>query len=141
MILYQKRTLAPPANVGNPAPLPQALVGLSDVSLADLPTALHPQAVAKLGLANTGYVPVVIVDVPQTVTRLQLTTAFRDAGVYNAVANAINALPNTDPVKVYFLNAATFGRQDQRMLDFATAMNQTAAQVDAFFIAAGAVPQ
>lgn len=139
MILYQQKTLSTSANVGVPGPLPAMLRGLSDVSLANLPAALNPAAVAALGLADMGFVPVITADVPQVVNRLQFVTALQNAGSYAAVATAINALPQTDVVRLYFINTPLFTRTDPRLLAFAAAMGQSAAQVDAAFTAAAAI--
>ena len=139
MLQYQKITVSTSANVGGPGPLPPMLRGLSDASLANLPAVLNAAAVAALGLADTGYVPVVTADVPQVVTRLQFVTALQNAGSYGAVASAINALAVGDPVRLYFLNTAVFTRTDPRLLAFATSMAQSAAQVDTLFTAAAAL--
>lgn len=141
MILYQQIVVSTSANVGVPGPLPAHLRGLSDVSLANLPLALDPAAVALLNLADTGFLPVVITDVPQLVNRLQFVTALQNAGKYNAVSNAIAALAVTDPTRIYFTQTLNFGRQDPRLTAFAVAMGQTAAQVDTLFIAAALIPQ
>ena len=141
MLQYQKITVSTSANVGGPGPLPPMLRGLSDASLANLPAVLNAAAaVAALGLADTGYVPVVTADVPQVVTRLQFVTALQNAGSYGAVASAINALAVGDPVRLYFLNTAVFTRTDPRLLAFATSMAQSAAQVDTLFTAAALIP-
>lgn len=140
MIQYQQIKLSTSANVGVPGPLPPHLVGLSNASLADLPAALNPAAVAALGLANTGYITVITADVPQIITRLQFITALKDAGTYAAVAAAIGALAVADPIRIYFLNADRFNRTDARLLAFAASMGQSAAQVDALFIAAALIP-
>jgi hypothetical protein len=139
MLQYQRIVVSTQANVGQPGALPPARVGLSDASLANLPAALNPQAVTLLGLADTGFLPVVTADVPQTVTRLQFVTALQNAGSYTAVASAINALPVGDPVRLYFLNTAIFTRTDPRLLAFAASMGQSAAQVDAVFTAASLI--
>ena len=140
MIQYQQIKLSTAANIGAPGPIPSALKGLSDASLANLPAALNAAAVAALGLADTGYLPVVTADVPQFVTRLQFITALQNAGSYGAVASAINALAVGDPVRLYFLNTAVFTRTDPRLLAFATSMAQSAAQVDTLFTAAALIP-
>lgn len=140
MILYQQIVVSTAANVGVPGPLPAMLRGLSDASLANLPAALNPAAVAALGLADTGYTPVVTADVPQTVNRLQFVTALQNAGKYNAVSTSIAALLVTDPTRIYFTQALNFGRQDPRLLAFAASQGQTAAQMDALFTAAAALP-
>jgi len=54
-MLYQRKTL-PDTNIGDPAPLPAALVGLSDASLADLSAALGVAA-EELGLDGQGFFP------------------------------------------------------------------------------------
>ncbi|MCA6254049.1 MAG: hypothetical protein IM665_03185 [Phenylobacterium sp.] len=56
-MLYQRKTL-PDTNIGDPAPLPAELVGLSDASLADLSAAV-PEAAQELGYAGQGFFPVV----------------------------------------------------------------------------------
>ena len=55
MTLYQRKTL-PDALMGDPAPLPAALVGLADVSLADLTAALGVAA-GELGFDGQGFFP------------------------------------------------------------------------------------
>jgi hypothetical protein len=54
-MLYQRKTL-PSTNMGDPAPLPAALVGLSDASLADLSAALGVAA-GELGFDGQGFFP------------------------------------------------------------------------------------
>ena len=56
-MLYQRKTL-PSTLVGDPAPLPAELVGLSDDSLADLSAAV-PEAAEQLGYAGQGFFPFV----------------------------------------------------------------------------------
>ena len=55
-MLYQRKTL-PDTLVGDPAPLPAELVGLSDACLADLSAAV-PEAAEELGYAGQGFFPV-----------------------------------------------------------------------------------
>lgn len=55
-MLYQRKTL-PSTLMGDPAPLPAELVGLSDACLADL-SASVPYAAAELGYAGQGFFPV-----------------------------------------------------------------------------------
>jgi hypothetical protein len=55
-MLYQRKTL-PSTLMGDPAPLPAALVGLADASLADLTAALGVAA-EELGFAGQGFFPV-----------------------------------------------------------------------------------
>jgi len=54
-MLYQRKTL-PDTNIGDPAPLPAELVGLSDDSLADLSAALGVAA-DETGFAGQGFFP------------------------------------------------------------------------------------
>jgi len=54
-MLYQRKTL-PSTLMGDPAPLPAALVGLSDASLADLSAALGVAA-GELGFDGQGFFP------------------------------------------------------------------------------------
>jgi len=54
-MLYQRKTL-PDTNMGDPAPLPAELVGLSDASLADLSAALGVAA-DETGFAGQGFFP------------------------------------------------------------------------------------
>jgi len=54
-MLYQRKTL-PDANMGDPAPLPAELMGLADVSLADLSAALGVAA-DETGFAGQGFFP------------------------------------------------------------------------------------
>ena len=56
MTLYQRKTL-PDTLMGDPAPLPAELVGLSDACLADLSAAV-PDAAEELGFAGQGFFPV-----------------------------------------------------------------------------------
>ena len=56
MTLYQRKTL-PSILMGDPAPLPAELVGLSDACLADLSAAV-PEAAQELGYAGQGFFPV-----------------------------------------------------------------------------------
>ncbi len=56
MTLYQRKTL-PDTLIGDPAPLPAELVGLSDACLADLSAAV-PEAAPELGYAGQGFFPV-----------------------------------------------------------------------------------
>ena len=55
MTLYQRKTL-PDTLMGNPAPLPAELVGLSDACLADLSAAV-PDAAVELGYEGQGFFP------------------------------------------------------------------------------------
>lgn len=54
-MLYQRKTL-PNTLMGDPAPLPAELVGLSDACLADL-SAAAPDAAEQLGYAGQGFFP------------------------------------------------------------------------------------
>jgi hypothetical protein len=54
-MLYQRKTL-PDSLIGDPAPLPAELVGLSDACLADLSAAV-PDAAVELGYEGQGFFP------------------------------------------------------------------------------------
>lgn len=136
MIRYQRIVVSTQATVGPLGALPRELYGLTDGSLANLPAALDPYVITLLGFADTGFLPVTTPDVPQSVNRLQFVTALQNAGSYATVAAAINALPATDLIRLYFANTAMFIRSDDRLLALATAVGQNAAQVDALFTAA-----
>ena len=96
MILYQRQTLAD-ANLGKPGPLPAELVGLEDVSLADL-----SWADPALGFKGEKFVPVEISEAPpaptQRITKLNfwrlLTAGERVA--FNIVARKVQALTLAD---------------------------------------------
>ena len=96
MILYQRQTLAD-ANLGKPGPLPAELVGLEDVSLADL-----SWADPALGFKGERFVPVEIAEPPPApsmrITKLNfwrlLTAGERVA--FNIVARKVQALTLAD---------------------------------------------
>ncbi|MFY8164324.1 MAG: hypothetical protein ACOVKC_08820 [Brevundimonas sp.] len=137
MILYQKRTLSPAANVGDPGPLPAFLVGLADVSLADLPAALDPGAVVQLGLTNTGYLPVDVPDpvvVPAKVSMMQAQLALAGAGLLDDVETAIAGADTV--TQIYWRTASDLHRQHPLVLTLAGALGLTSEQVDDLFIAA-----
>jgi hypothetical protein len=55
-MLYQRKTLLTGENIGTPAALPAALIGLNDASLADLSAAI-PDAAGELGYEGEGFFP------------------------------------------------------------------------------------
>jgi hypothetical protein len=55
-MLYQRKTLSTGENIGIPGPLPAALIGLNDASLADLSAAI-PEAAGELGYEGEGFFP------------------------------------------------------------------------------------
>lgn len=83
MLAYQKREL-PSTDVGDPGDLPADLVGLADVSLADL-----AWTDPALGYQGFGFFPVEVSDppapVPVAVTQLQFRRSLRHFGLYDAV--------------------------------------------------------
>jgi len=101
-MLYQRKTL-PDTNMGDPAPLPAELVGLSDVSLADLSAALGVAA-DETGYAGQGFFPVTpepppppVVDELHKVDFLRLFTqaeriAIRAAAKVNPVVEDYQAM-------------------------------------------------
>ena len=68
-MLYQRKTL-PDTLMGDPAPLPAELVGLSDACLADLSAAV-PDAANELGYVNQGFFPVPPVPPPPPPRQLE----------------------------------------------------------------------
>ena len=77
--------------------------------------------------------------VPATVTAAQLKMALQAAGILTAVTAAVNASP--DPlVGIYWANASSFDRADPRVVALGSAVGQTAAQMDAVFVAAAQYP-
>ena len=77
--------------------------------------------------------------VPSTVTAAQLKMALQAAGILTAVTAAVNASP--DPlVGIYWANASSFDRADPRVVALGAAVGQTAAQMDAIFVAAASYP-
>lgn len=55
-MLYQRKTLSTGENIGTPAALPAALIGLNEASLADLSAAI-PDAADELGYRGEGFFP------------------------------------------------------------------------------------
>jgi hypothetical protein len=140
MILYQKRTLSPPADVGDPGPLPAFLVGCRHDILADLPAHFTPAAVAELGMTNTGYVPVDVPDpivVPGQVSKMQACLALHAAGLLDDVEAAVAGAGGT--TAIYWANASYLHRDHPVVLGLATALGLTSAQVDDLFVAAAQI--
>ena len=91
-MLYQRKTL-PSTLIGDPAPLPAELVGLSDASLADLSAAV-PEAAQELGYAGQGFFPVVpdpppppVVDELNKIDFLRLFTQAERIAIREAAAD------------------------------------------------------
>lgn len=61
MILYQRKTLATNTNIGDPGPVPAALLGWTDEGLADV-SAAAPDAAVELGYEGEGFFPVEVED-------------------------------------------------------------------------------
>ena len=109
-MLYQRKTL-PSTLMGDPAPLPAALVGLSDASLADLSAALGVAA-QELGYDGQGFFPVTPeppapppVDELHKVDFLRLFTqaeriAIRQAAKVNQVVEDYQDMLDASPGKV-----------------------------------------
>ena len=70
MILYQRKTLATDTDIGDPGPVPAALLGWDDASLADV-SAAAPEAAEQLGYSGEGFFPVEIEDPAPEVGPLQ----------------------------------------------------------------------
>jgi len=109
-MLYQRKTL-PDTLMGDPAPLPAELVGLSDDSLADLSAALGVAA-DETGFAGQGFFPFTPpppepppVDELHKVDFLRLFTqaeriAIRQAAKLNQVVEDYQAMLDASPEKV-----------------------------------------
>jgi len=69
MILYQRKTLATGANLGDPGPVPECLLGWHDEALADV-SATAPEAAVELGFAGQGFFPVEVADPPPVAGRI-----------------------------------------------------------------------
>ena len=91
---YQRKTLVPLANVGPPGLLPANLLGLTDVSLANLPVAIGAPAATELGYLNTGFFPVADPILNPLVGAGAFRVALRRAGLQTQFQNAVNALGN-----------------------------------------------
>jgi len=134
MILYQRRTLSNGANIGSPGPLPAALVGLADVSLADL-SWVDP----ALGYGGSGFAPVVVPDpviVPQIVSRMQLKRALNQMGLLAAINTAVGQSTDVD-LQIYWSDTGEFHRDHPKLTAALSAMGYTSAQADqAFTLAA-----
>lgn len=61
-ILYQRKNIISNENIGEPANLPQELVGLEQESLNDLSLAI-PYAVEELGYKDQGFFPVTMTQI------------------------------------------------------------------------------
>ena len=114
-MLYQRKTL-PDALMGDPAPLPAELVGLSDDSLADLSAALGVAA-DETGFAGQGFFPFTPeppppppVDEIYKVDFMRLFTqaeriAIRQAAKLNPVVEDYQAILDASPEKVRLSDA------------------------------------
>jgi len=114
-MLYQRKTL-PDTNMGDPAPLPAELVGLSDACLADLSAALGVAA-DETGYAGQGFFPYTPpppppppVDEIYKVDFMRLFTqaeriAIRQAAKVNEVVEDYQAILDASPEKVRLSDA------------------------------------
>ena len=114
-MLYQRKTL-PDTLIGDPAPLPAELVGLSDACLADLSAALGVAA-DETGFAGHGFFPFTPpppepepVDELHKVDFLRLFTqaeriAIRQAAKLNPVVEDYQAILDASPEKVRLSDA------------------------------------
>ncbi len=114
-MLYQRKTL-PDTNMGDPAPLPAELVGLSDACLADLSAALGVAA-DETGFAGQGFFPFTPeppppppVDELHKVDFLRLFTQaeridIRQAAKLNPVVEDYQAILDASPEKVRLSDA------------------------------------
>lgn len=61
-ILYQRKNIITNENIGEPANLPQELIGLDQETLNDLSASI-PYAVKELGYENQGFFPVTMTQI------------------------------------------------------------------------------
>lgn len=134
---YQRKTLAPLADVGSPAPLPQDLFGLTDASLADVEAAIGTPAATQLGYLNTGFFPVVVPAPipPQAVTQVQYRLAADDLGHLADLTDAATNLGGDHLIR--WQTQVVLQPTDQWLIDIAiTEAGLTQAEYDAIFAAA-----
>lgn len=98
-MLYQRRLLSDMSDIGEPGPLPQELVGLTDESLADLSAAISPAARELLACEGHGFFPVPEAAAPRRISRI----AFLQR-IATAKRIAIRTAAKTDPVIEDFLD-------------------------------------
>ena len=135
---YQRATLAPPAPVGIPQPLPADLLGLDDASLADVEAAIGVDAATQLGYLNTGFTPVPDpppLPPPLVVSNTQLRIALNDAGLLDDMNTAVAGLGADDQIRWTYNSA--FSIDDPAVI---AAMASVGINRPAIFAAAAAVP-
>lgn len=76
--------------------------------------------------------------VPASVTRLQARLALKQAGLLASVTAAILALPETDDVRLFWDNGATWERQSPVLCAMAEGLGLTD-QIDALFVLAASL--
>lgn len=135
MIAYQKRQL-PSDDVGEPGDLPLELQGLADISLADL-----IWTDVALGYHGFGYFPVEVDDppppVPYTLTRWQYTMSLRHFNALETVFTAADALPATDPTRLYFRETDIFDRRHDSYVAMATGLGAAEEDTELVFAYGG----
>lgn len=134
MRLWQRQTLAG-ENVGEPGPLPDNLVGLTEDSLADL-----SWADPSVGYADTAFVPVEVADapmVPQVISRMQAKQVL----LATDRLGAVDAVMATQPanVQLYWSDASHFHRSHPIIEQMGGALGLTSDDLDALFIAAAQI--
>lgn len=136
---YQRKTL-PDTDIGSPAPLPEDIANLDDVSLADLSAALGPAA-DELGYAGQGFFPVSDPPpppaIPQIVSRMQAKMALNNAGLLSSVESAVAVADVA--TQIYWAEASEFHRDHPTLIAMTQALGMSSDQVDDLFTAAGAI--
>lgn len=141
MIKYQRVVVSNGMLAGVPGDLPDHLVGLDDVTLADLSAALSAATLQQLDLLDAGFLPVDVPDpppapapVPTSADRYAFKVALFQAELFGE-AEAFAASSGA-PFSIYWSDVANVRRSDVELSTLAAALSLTSDQLDALFIAA-----
>lgn len=132
MLKYQKVD-AEGANVGDPGDLPACLVGLQDVSLANL-----DWTDPALGLVGFGFLPVEVEPapapptVPTAVSKLQAQLQLNAVGLLDQVEEIMAT--KSREAQIYWAATSAIHRDHTIVGDLASDLGLTSEQVDQLFI-------
>lgn len=142
MTNYQRITVSTGAEIGEPAPLPADLMGLTDDSLADLSAALNAEACEQLGYAGQGFLPVADPEpepvVPEEVPMYKVTRLLITMGLLDTVEAALAGIPGVEGkiARPNWQRAPNMVRSDPLVQGMAT---QLGFDLDAMLTAANAL--
>ena len=68
-----------------------------------------------------------------TMTRMKFMLALEEAGLYDEAEEAVDSEKVSKAGKIMWRNASVFNRMDETLVQFATALGYTEAQLDALF--------